>query len=312
MVTRIDVAHGRARRALAREADRQMRRAWVAADGVNEDRFVADAAAIADTMITATVSEYDAYLAAAVTASGTRVSPAGLDPADYRRPVDPDVQWRRPFTHMRMALDDGAELPRALAVARHQAATMIATDLQAAARDAANDWMIAEPRVVAYARVLGSGGASGENCGLCIVASTQRYWVGDLMPIHDHCTCEVKPLLEQQARTQVIEHNNLDEVHRRLDEIDGEYAVRNDLRRVRIEAGTLPRPAVAPHAEVGPYLYQFDKSAPTPRSVAAATRDVIPDSARQRRINAALNFRQTGPLPDQPGWDLIKTPVAAA
>lgn len=261
MPTRLEIAHGNTRRRISREAERLIRRAWVLADG-NESAFVAEAVAVADASRSAVVAEVDAYLATYLTSQGAATTAKGLDPTSYRRPVDPEVQWGRPFTQMRVGMDRGMEFPQAFQYGGHIASTMLATDLQIANAGASRDWMVNEPRVAAYARVLGSGGASGKNCGLCVAASTQRYWKGDLMPIHDHCTCEVKPLLEGQAKGRVIASDNLDEVHARLSEFDGQYASRNDLGRVRIDAGELPRPAVAPHSEVGPYLYDANHSPP--------------------------------------------------
>jgi hypothetical protein len=269
MVTRLELAHGQSRRRISAEAERLIRQAWVLADGV-EDLFVAEAVAVAASARAAIVGEVDAYLAAYLTVQGAPTAPKGLDPSAYGRQVDPDVQWRRPYTQMRVKLSEGMEFPQAFAFGGHMASTMIATDLQVANVGASRDWMVAEPKVQAYARVLGSGGKSGENCGLCVTASTQRYWKGDLMPIHDHCTCEVKPILtsghgrdrHHAASGQVIHQNNLDEVYARVHEMDGSTLSRNDLGKVRIKAGELPRPAVMQHAEIGPYLYDASHKAP--------------------------------------------------
>jgi hypothetical protein len=262
MVTVLERVHGETRRRLSMEAERLIRRAWVMANG-REDVFIAEAVAIASAARNAVVGEVDAYLAAYLSSQGVRSRPLGLDPAAYARPVAPERQWSRPGTQMRLRLDKGATFTEAFAYAGHAAAGMLATDMQMASVRASRDVMMQIPQVSAWARVLGSGGKSGENCGLCIVASTRVYRKGDLMPIHDSCTCEVKPLLDSQVpKSGPIAADNLDAVHAGLADIDGQYSQRYDLMKVRIDAGSLPRPAVAPHGEIGPYLYPAGQKSP--------------------------------------------------
>lgn len=255
MVSRLELAHGRFRRRIQSETERQVRQAWIAANGVDEERFVEEAFAAVESARVTTVGEVDAFLAAYLSSRGFDASPQGLDPAQYRRPVDPDQQWRRPFTQMRTRLSEGMEFPQAFQFAQTYAAGAAATDLQLASRGASRDWMVNEPRVVGYRRVLGSGGMSGENCGLCVVASTQRYHKGDLMPIHVHCTCETVPMMGEDDPGHVLDNDSLDVAKDRVAEMDGAYSDRNDLGRVRINADELPRPKVVQHGEMGPVIY---------------------------------------------------------
>ena len=60
-----------------------------------------------------------------------------------------------------------------------------------------------------YRRVL----TGRENCALCVVASTQRYYRGDLLPIHPGCDCGVQPLPPGLAVNQVIDEDLLEQVH---------------------------------------------------------------------------------------------------
>lgn len=277
-VTRLEVAHGRRHRAISGEADRLIRRAWRLADG-DPDRFVEQAIRIAGGARAAVVSEVDAYMAASLTAQGAQARVLGLDPDVYRRPVAPETQWNRPVVQMRTKLAGGMEFPQAFQFGGHMATTMIATDLQFASRGTARDWMVADERPSAWQRVLGSGGASGKNCGLCIVASTQRYWIEDLAPIHDHCSCSVRPLAgsggrrgdrHNRAKGQVIRDaaDFSPEVMEQLQSNAGTYVTRNDLRRVRIDADLASfRPAVYQHGELGPFLFD---AAHAPPSLGAA------------------------------------------
>lgn len=263
-VTRLEVAHGRRKQQIEQQTVIAVRRAWVAADGRDEATFVREAAAVEQAARSAMVAETDAFLAAYLTGSGATATVRGLDPAVYARPVDTEVLWRRPFVHMRTKLADGMEVPQALAFGRTIASTLASTNLQYAARGAARDWMEGDNRIVGYRRVLGSGGASGENCGLCIVASTQRYRKGDLLPIHDNCTCSVAPVLgtEEPGRYGGSWASVPGQVWEDLDAFDGQYSVRNDLGRVRIDASELPRPAVFEHGELGPVIYDSSYKPP--------------------------------------------------
>jgi hypothetical protein len=260
-VTRLEVAHGRRIRGISSEAERLIRRAWIAANG-DPDRFVEQAIRVAGGARTAVVAEFDAYMAASLTAQGARATVRGLDPDVYRRPVDPEVQWNRPVVQMRTKLAGGMEFPQAFQFGSHMATTMVATDLQFASRGAGRDWMRDDGRVTAWQRVLGSGGTSGKNCGLCIVTSTQVYRTDKLAPIHNHCTCSVRPLVGD-TRQRVLDPDNLDAVKAELGQFDGDYASRSDLGRVRIDASDLPTPAVYQHGELGPFLFDATHAPPS-------------------------------------------------
>lgn len=75
----------------------------------------------------------------------------------------------------------------------------------------------AQPRdrgtVVGYRRVLGN---NPNHCAMCLIASTQRYHVGDLMPIHPGCHCTVQELWSSDGftrDTQVLDPGFLQEIH---------------------------------------------------------------------------------------------------
>ena len=72
----------------------------------------------------------------------------------------------------------------------------------------------------AYRRVL----TGRENCALCLVASTQRYWVEDLLPIHPGCDCNVQPLPPGMEDSQVIDQDLLERAHAAVEDRYGSYA----------------------------------------------------------------------------------------
>lgn len=249
MATRLVAAHSRARQQIARESQRQVRRAFETA---SEARFIAEVIAIEDAAIAATVAEQDAYLATFLQAHGVPASPQGLDPSAYRRPVDPAEQWERPHKHVRMKLADGWAAPEALRFGRQMAERMQATDLQYAARTSSRDWMVNE------------GGSDGSRrvtrgldpCGLCVAAADQLYYVEDLQPIHDNCNCEVVPV--STSRRYGLTGGQYDDV---LAQTGGDTS-REALSRVRLGDGQVEPFAVAEHGELGPYLYDPNHAPP--------------------------------------------------
>ena len=253
-MNRLELAHARARQRISAEADRLIRRAWVMA-GADEGRFVTEAVAIAAAARSAVVAEVDAYLTTYLTLQGAPTRLAGLNADAYSRPVDPDVQWRRPFTQQRLRLAEGAAFPEAVRFGQHQASTMLATDLQFASRGASRDRIADADGIDGYRRV---PSGSSQTCGLCIAASDQLYHVEDLMPIHDHCQCEVRPV--SVARRTGLS----DGEYQRLLEQTGGDTSKAALSKVRL--GDLPDGdipfRVVNHGELGPYLFDANHSPP--------------------------------------------------
>lgn len=77
-----------------------------------------------------------------------------------------------------------------------RAERMVSQDIQGASR---NTYAVAQSKlpktVTGYRRVIHPElSKSGQSCGLCIVASTNIYSRGDLLPIHSGCNCEVSEI----------------------------------------------------------------------------------------------------------------------
>lgn len=138
------------------------------------------------------VSLTDAYMTTKAVDAGVQMTVKGLSAFAYRdlRSRDAVEVYRRPFGALGGQLEQGAELQAALGSARGALSRLVRTDLQLAQTHAAQEWMTDEPRVVGYERVLGPG----DNCPLCVAASTRRYYREDLMPIHERCACTVAPI----------------------------------------------------------------------------------------------------------------------
>lgn len=116
-----------------------------------------------------------------------------------RRPVRieiPDLPEReqKPLT---AAVGDGERRLRSLAL----------TDVELAVTHTARERLADEPEVRFYRRVL----TGAESCGLCVIASTQRYRKRDLLPIHPNCDCVVAPILGDQDPGRVINSTRIAE-----------------------------------------------------------------------------------------------------
>lgn len=191
----------------------------------------------------------DTYLA-----QMTGAAPVGLVDLDALRGGAPltDV-YTRPATELWGRLAQGQDFPAALAAATTRLASLVATDMQLAGREQARHSLRSSRLVDAYRRV--PGGA--HPCALCLIASTQRYWKSDLMPIHPGCSCGVEPLGKGEHRAQVIDRRLLEQVHEEV----GRVAGRIDLGARDIGLDTdnpLPQywhlVAVRMHGEYGPTL----------------------------------------------------------
>jgi hypothetical protein len=120
--------------------------------------------------------------------------------------------------------------------------------MQLASRAAARDAMVHHSsRIVGYRRV-----TDGNACRRCLLASTQRYHVGDLLPIHPRCGCTVVPIVGTTDPGHVIDEETL----RRLNDGDLEGA-RDAARRFNEEV------EIGDHGELGPVL-QPAGAHPTP------------------------------------------------
>lgn len=201
-----------------------------------------------------------------------------------RRGVQIDVpelteRERNPLT---AAVGDGERRLRSVAL----------TDVELAVTHAARDRLAEEPEVRFYRRVL----TGAESCGLCIVASTQRYRKQDLLPIHPNCDCVVAPILGDQDPGRVINSTQIadevspvgvtrsgvpvysaedlldadvmtDDVHNAIRETFGEMAF--DARQIDYRKILL----VKQHGELGPVLtvkrHKFTKRQIRERDLAA-------------------------------------------
>lgn len=138
------------------------------------------------------VSLTNAYIARAMERQPLAIDTAQIVGAAARNGTDPAEVYRRPFVTVWTALKGGTPYADALAAGLARAASTAATDVQLAMRGATDQIGHLDTAIVGFRRVADAGA-----CKLCVAAAAQRYHVGQLMPIHNHCGCGVEPLADE-------------------------------------------------------------------------------------------------------------------
>ena len=151
----------------------------------------------------------DAYLSAMIgDMLGTATPAAGVQLPEALRGVPPDEVYRRPFVTAYTALSKGKAYAEAIGEARTRLLSITETDLQLARTHAAQQSMERGGAKFFRRRLTGT-----KNCALCVLASTQRYRVEKLMPIHPGCDCKVEPLPGNKDPGHIIDAETLREAH---------------------------------------------------------------------------------------------------
>ena len=201
-----------------------------------------------------------AYLAQCARELGWNVVLPPIDQDEIRgaRGVDPRIVYRRPAVDVYTALAAGKPLPQAAAEGRLRLTQLIGGDMQLAKVHASRQSMRGYPEEGQFYRRVLTG---RENCALCVVASTQRYYRGDLLPIHPGCDCGVQPLPPGLAVNQVIDEDLLEQVHQ----------ITADRLGVSDRGGRTPDYrkllTVSEHGEYGPTLsWAQPKAKPKPKA----------------------------------------------
>lgn len=174
-------------------------------------------------------------------------APVGLVRAGVRG-VPLSEELERPFHDVWSALHDGQALTEAVQAGADRLSSLASTDLQLAKTHSAREVLANEHRVVGYRRVL----EGAHSCGLCVVASTQRYHKADLMPIHPGCDCSVAPIIGDEDPGRVLDEQRVVAAHDAIRERFGDTTA--SARR----SGQVPDYrdvlVIHQHGEIGPVL----------------------------------------------------------
>lgn len=209
----------------------------------------------------------DAYLSQlAADLDGTAPEPLGIqarDGAELRNGTEPEEVYTRPFRTVYQELGEGSDMAQALDRALNRLYSNCVTDLQLAKTHASADWLeegtwLGRDESRYYRRVL----TGTSSCGLCVVASTQRYRKPRLLPIHPGCDCAVGLIESDTDPGQVINETLLDNAHEAIEKTFGvsDRGARNpiDYRDVLIEHQ---------HGEYGPVLARARDAFTGPRDL---------------------------------------------
>lgn len=178
--------------------------------------------------------------------TGTKVPPVTVRPQDVAklRGVNPAELYQRPFVQVYTELSKGTPFPAAVERGRIRLVDLASTDAQLAKTHTAQRAMRGNPRVSGYRRVLNGP----ENCGLCVIASTQRYHKADLLPIHPGCDCGLAPIIGDDDPGQVLDRGLVEGAHAAIADRFGQAdrgGRQLDYRKVLL---------VQQHGEIGPVL----------------------------------------------------------
>lgn len=150
----------------------------------------------------------DSYLSQVMTSQlGKRVAPRGPIDTNTLRGVDAKEVYTRPFVTVRTKLSTGMPFDAAVSAGSARLTDILLTDMQMAKTQTAQNVISnSGPQIIGYERTL----SGNKSCALCVVASTQMYHKGDLMPIHPGCDCGVQPItrsrpFDSEAATQRLE-----------------------------------------------------------------------------------------------------------
>jgi hypothetical protein len=198
----------------------------------------------------------DAYIAALAGTTPVGVDIPTVTGAAPRLGAAPREVYRRPAATVYKKLATGGTYDTAVEAGDKRLVSLVKTDLQLAIR-AQEQQTFPGTGFDFYRRTL----TGLENCALCVIASTQRYTVGDLKPIHPGCDCGCAPVSASRDPGQVLNRQLLDALH---DSIEVELKQRDpqgrDLGLGKTDAKGVPIAdftdliVVREHGEYGPTL----------------------------------------------------------
>lgn len=146
----------------------------------------------------------DAYIGQIAREAGVAwTASVAREVVDYRGVPAAEV-YRRPAVEIYTALAGGAVFSEAQSRGSNRLQSIVSMDLQSA-RTRQAQRSVSGSGFGGFRRVL----TGKEDCALCVIASTQRYRKGDLLPIHPGCDCGVEPF-EGDPEVQVIDSELLE------------------------------------------------------------------------------------------------------
>lgn len=139
----------------------------------------------------------DSYLSQTLTKQlGRPVRPRGPIDTDALRGVPAEDVYQRPYQTVWTKLSEGLAYEAAIAAATARLGSIVLTDMQMAKTYTSREVLSSTDNIVGYNRVP----SGGKSCDLCLIAAQNTYHIGDLLPIHDNCNCDVEPIVRDSRR----------------------------------------------------------------------------------------------------------------
>lgn len=181
-------------------------------DGASMDRLIA---AVVPKVVSGQLKI--ANLTAAYIARATGTQPVPVDAAVTEgRGVPPEVVYTRPIIATRTAVSRGKPVSEAVEIGARRLKSLVTTDLQMAkVRQADQSLQSAGQK---YYRRVPKG---AETCAMCLIASTQRYNGGRILPIHPGCDCGVDVIPPGLDLDLVLDEELLEATHQKVGEVTG-------------------------------------------------------------------------------------------
>jgi len=255
MVTRLDAAYDAQVLAVRAKVESYAQRLWNGLPSYRDadaERLIAALVPRVEAGQARVAQLTDAYVSrlAAVETGGAILRGDVADSSTLAlRGVSSDEVYNRPFVTLYTNLSNGSTLTAAVTAGGARLASLVSTGMQLSKTHSARNAM-GRSGITTYERVL----TGRENCALCVIASTQRYHRGDLLPIHPGCDCGVRPG-SGDPNQQIINADLLERIH---SAVEAEFGTSD--RGARLLTGDnsvsdyLDLTVTHEHGEIGPVL----------------------------------------------------------
>lgn len=256
-------AHANARDRLDKQALAAVRSALATFTGWYSDAAVRDMAAGVVKQIEATqratanlTNAYLTRVAQGVVGKAVRPVPLVV-PGTLREGIEHVAVYERLGAAYRFAASQGASPAEALATTLARGVAMGQMDNLLAFRGQTRSFVESSGRISGYRRVIRPELSRSGTCGLCAVASDQVYHSNELMPIHEHCHCNVLPIAGSKDPGRGLNEDEFKTLYGAAGSTEG-----RELAKVKIE--------VHQHGELGPVLRLAGQHFRGPAEVTAA------------------------------------------
>lgn len=221
LTRRLDAAYNRQHERIVGTLKNSVRAAWLAlpnyrdADVARFKRFAVPLIETAHTQIASLAAGYYAEYGRADGVEVPRVSLPREQVVEPRGVPNSDLVDRWAVT-VYTKLSEGAGMTAAVGASVARLSTMVGVDAQLV-RTLQARRSLSGSGYTYYVREL----RGEKNCALCTIASTQRYRVSELMPIHGNCDCQPRAVKADFDPGQVINPSLLEETHGKVRELAG-------------------------------------------------------------------------------------------